>query len=297
MERKSCKLYLQGHGLKVGDEVPVDRDTEQGIIRGVRQKRHGGTRQCQKRGMINYCRSAGIEIEDHERTAAPIPVVIARVRKRLTCAVEVLEFLLTCGHEWSLHAKGRGESACSSDGCGCPGFAFFAHAKSGASASAPRNSPPNACNGKARSFRKSSLCQEQLRDANNQLTTLPRGIAATMREFIDRSFERKSAVRNGQNHGVQESGMSQAQYRIVMMKVEPPVTAAIVSLCQQHYERVIDETMTSERCDFVPVVSFVIDRKAKVKCDACHDNHPLCLTMFLGNAWGSSVVLPDRQDD
>lgn len=32
-------LYLQGHGLKVGDEVPVDRDTEQGIIKGVKYDR------------------------------------------------------------------------------------------------------------------------------------------------------------------------------------------------------------------------------------------------------------------
>lgn len=31
-------LYLQGHGLKVGDEVPVDRDIEQGSIRGVKTK-------------------------------------------------------------------------------------------------------------------------------------------------------------------------------------------------------------------------------------------------------------------
>lgn len=71
--------------------------------------------------------------------------------------------------------------------------------------------------------------------------------------------------------------MSQAQYRIVMMKVEPLPAAAIVSLCHEHYERVIDETMTSERCDFVQWFLFVIDRKAKVKCDACHDNHPFML--------------------
>ncbi len=32
-------LYLQGHGLKVGDEVPIERDAEQGIIKGVKYDR------------------------------------------------------------------------------------------------------------------------------------------------------------------------------------------------------------------------------------------------------------------
>lgn len=105
--------------------------------------------------------------------------------------VEVLNFCLTCGHEWSLHAK-VGVSACGSDGCGCPGFAF-SPMQVGRVRERPAQLPAERLQWEGAIVQEIIALQEQLRDANNLIDDLAERHAATCGNcLIDRSFERKS---------------------------------------------------------------------------------------------------------
>ncbi len=73
--------------------------------------------------------------------------------------------------------------------------------------------------------------------------------------------------------------MNQARYRLVMLTNECPQHSmgCVVDLCHEHYDRVIDETMTSDRVDIGLTQLFVFSIDERKVCHACKENHPFML--------------------
>ena len=77
--------------------------------------------------------------------------------------------------------------------------------------------------------------------------------------------------------------MNRATYRLVMLTNECPqhLAGCVADLCDEHWERVLDETMSSDRIEMGVTQLFVFRIDERKVCHACNENHPFMLDNLL----------------